>query len=146
MGGENKELRRAIAELMAVGLNDSQIARRLGKSRQRIYYLRVKQMGLERPDNWPLCGARFPSFVAQLWDIYLKGQSFSNTARTILERLDAGDTDGAYAVFYTDGDKLPGYMEWGRKFIALLYSNLGCRLHRVPNCQMRFCVHQKGGK
>lgn len=51
MGGENKELRQAVASLVAAGLSDIEIGRMLKKSRQRIWYLRVKQLGLERPEQ-----------------------------------------------------------------------------------------------
>lgn len=83
-----------------------------------------------------------PSFIEDLRGVYLRGQAFNSTAVAILDRLDARDFDGAYAEFYCDGDKLPGYAEWGRRFVALLYANIGCRLHRTKNCQKMFCLFQ----
>lgn len=91
---------------------------------------------LQRTDN-----ALHPNTVLaeRLMRVYVSGQQFNSTARYIIDRLSVLDEDGAYNMFVHDGDKLPRYTRWAREFTDLLYTELGCRLHRVKGCQRVFC-------
>lgn len=83
------------------------------------------------------------SLAEKLMNIYIDGQTYNFTARYIIERLSVRDDKSAMNEFHIDGDKIPQYSEWGREFIDVLYSELGCRLHQVKNCDKPFCKREK---
>lgn len=83
------------------------------------------------------------SLAAKLMNIYIDGQTYNSTARYIIDRLSVRDDKLAMNEFLVDGDKLPQYSRWGKEFVDVLYSELGCRLHQVKNCDRAFCKREK---
>lgn len=76
-----------------------------------------------------------------LMKIYVRGQTFNTTSRTIIHFLHLDRPDEAYSEYLNNGDKIPKYSEWGREFESLLYNEFGCRLHRIKKCDGWICKY-----
>jgi hypothetical protein len=69
----------------------------------------------------------------------LLGDRRNNTIVTIVAFLNSDQIDMACSQWRNDGDKIPTYEDWGKECKYLLWKWLGCRTHRVKECQKRFC-------
>lgn len=75
--------------------------------------------------------------AGKLLEVYILKGRYNHTAELIIDFINQNKHDEAYSEYLNDGDKLKE--EWSRKFKRLLYTEFGCRLHRVKNCEGLIC-------